>query len=78
VVLIKLLLMPGAAWWLAGHMSMAAQNKSVAVMDIAMPSMILGIVLCDRYQLDSSLYATAVTISTLLSLLTLPFWFSVS
>jgi hypothetical protein len=30
---------------------------------------------CDRYHLDSSLYATAVTISTLLSLFTLPFWY---
>lgn len=77
VVLIKLLLMPWAAMWLAGHMNLASQYKAAAVMDIAMPSMILGIVLCDRYKLDSSLYATAVTVTTALSLLTLPFWYGV-
>ena len=77
VVLIKLLLMPWAAMWLSGYMSLTAQYKAAAVMDIAMPSMILGIVLCDRYKLDSSLYATAVTITTALSLLSLPFWYRV-
>jgi len=77
VILIKLLLMPWAAMWLVGYMNMASQYKAAAVMDIAMPSMILGIVLCDRYKLDSSLYATAVTVTTALSLLTLPFWFGV-
>jgi hypothetical protein len=75
VVLIKLLLSPGIAFALAPYLTLAAQNKAVAIMDIAMPSMTLGIVLCDRYKLDSSLYATAVTITTALSLLTLPFWY---
>jgi predicted permease len=32
-------------------------------------------VLCDRYRLDSSLYAMAVTLSTALSIITLPAWF---
>ena len=41
-----------------------------------MPSMVLGVVISDRYGLDTSLYAAAVTVSTLLSLLTLPLWFS--
>lgn len=77
MALIKLLLMPWAALWLAGNLSLAANFKAAAVMDIAMPSMILGIVLCDRYRLDSSLYAAAVTLTTALSLLTLPFWFGV-
>jgi hypothetical protein len=39
-----------------------------------MPSMVLGIVLCDRYGLDSALYAEAVTVSTALAVLTLPLW----
>jgi len=34
-------------------------------------------VLCDRYGLDTGLYAAAATLSTLLSLLTLPFWHGV-
>jgi predicted permease len=32
------------------------------------------VVLCDRYKLDSPLYASAVTLSTLVSLATLPLW----
>jgi predicted permease len=32
-------------------------------------------VLCDRYRLDSGLYAMTVTLSTLLSLLTIPLWY---
>jgi len=42
-----------------------------------MPCMVLGIVVCDRYRLDSSLYAMAVTVTTAISLITLPFWHSV-
>jgi hypothetical protein len=45
------------------------------VLEAAMPSMVLGIVLCDRYRLDSSLYAMTVTVSTALSIVTLPMWF---
>ncbi|MDP3933394.1 MAG: AEC family transporter, partial [Methylococcaceae bacterium] len=50
--------------------------RAAAVLDIAMPSMVLGIVFCDRYYLDSSLYAMAVTVTTALSLITLPLWHS--
>jgi predicted permease len=39
-----------------------------------MPSMVIGIVLCDRYGLDTGLYAAAVTLTTLVSLITLPMW----
>jgi len=45
---------------------------------MAMPCMVLGIVFCDRYQLDGSLYAMAVTVTTLLSLVTLPFWYQIA
>ncbi|MDD1620758.1 MAG: AEC family transporter [Methylococcaceae bacterium] len=75
VALIKLVLMPWAAMGLVSTMTLAADYKAAAVMDIAMPSMILGIVLCDRYKLDSALYAAAVTVTTGLSLLSLPFWY---
>ena len=77
VVVIKLLMFP----WLGMHIADALQlqnpQRAAAVLDIAMPSMLLGVVLCDRYRLDSSLYAMAVTVTTGLSLLTLPYWFGV-
>ena len=77
VVLIKMLLMPVFAMLLVGHLTMASHYKAAAVMDMAMPSMLLGVVWCDRYRLDSSLYAMVVTVTTLLSLITLPFLYSV-
>lgn len=77
VVIVKMLLMPVFAVFLIDHLTMANNAKAPAVLDLAMPSMVLGIVLCDRYQLDSSLYAMAVTVTTALSLIALPFWFQV-
>jgi len=56
---------------------LANPQRAAALLDMAMPSMVLGVVLCDRYRLDSSLYAAAVTVTTGLSLLSLPFWFGV-
>ena len=49
--------------------------KAAVVMESAMPSMVLGLVFCDRFNLDVSLYAAAVTITTALSLITLPVWY---
>jgi predicted permease len=44
------------------------------VLEAAMPSMVLGIVICDRYGLETGLYAQAVTLSTAASLFVLPMW----
>jgi predicted permease len=77
VVLIKMLMMPLFAIWLAGHLTLAHNFQAAAVLDIAMPSMVLGVVFCDRYHLDSSVYAMMVTVTTMLSLIMLPFWYSI-
>lgn len=69
--------MPLFSLWFAGWLWFDAPHKAAAVMEMAMPSMVLGIVFCDRYRLDSALYAMAVTLTTLLSLFTLPFWYGV-
>jgi malate permease and related proteins len=74
VIAIKLFLIPLFAIYVVDHLAIANDYKAAAVLDLAMPSMVLGIVLCDRYHLDSSLYAMAVTLTTALSLFTLPFW----
>ncbi len=42
----------------------------------AMPTMVFGIVICDRYELETELYAAAVTLTTLLSLVSLPIWYN--
>ena len=77
VVLIKILIMPLFAAIIANYLPMPGQFKAAAVMDMAMPSMVLGVVFCDRYKLDSALYAMTVTVTTLLSLITLPLWHNV-
>ena len=74
IVLVKLFAQPYSARYLAGFLDLESLQKAAAVLDIAMPSMIVGIVLCDRYRLDSGLYASAVTVTTALSLISLPFW----
>lgn len=71
---IKMGLMPWFALGISRFLILDDAHKAAAVLEMAMPCMVLGIVFCDRYQLDSSLYAMAVTVSTLLSLITLPFW----
>lgn len=76
VILIKMVLMPLFAVALISHLNMEESYRAPAVLEMAMPSMVLGIVFCDRYRLDSSLYAMVVTVTTALSLLSLPFWHS--
>lgn len=78
VILIKMALMPGFALWFSHTLTLDQPHKNALVLEMAMPCMVLGIVFCDRYQLDSSLYAMAVTVTTLLSLVTLPFWYQVA
>jgi len=76
VIFIKMLLMPLFALFLTQYLAIDGDYRTAAVLDLAMPSMLLGIVFCDRYQLDSPLYAMTVTVTTALSLITLPFWHS--
>jgi predicted permease len=69
--------MPLFALWIAGYLSLDGAHKAAAVLEMAMPCMVMGVVFCDRYGLDTSLYAMAVTVTTVLSLLTLPFWYQI-
>jgi len=75
IVVIQLLFMPLLVMQIASYLTLSDEYKAAAVLDMAMPSMVLGIVFCDRYKLDSGLYAMAVTLTTLCSMLTLPIWF---
>ncbi len=77
VMVIKMALMPLFAMLLVGYLPITGEYRAAAVLDLSMPSMLLGIVFCDRYRLDSSLYAMAVTVTTVISLIALPFWHGV-
>jgi len=71
---IQLLLMPLIAWAAAIGVGLPETYLAPAIIEAAMPTMVLGLVICDRFKLDVALYAEAVTLTTLVSLLTLPLW----
>jgi predicted permease len=75
VVLLRLLIIPAIIVLFTSAIGVSGEWKAAVVLETAMPSMVLGIVFCDRYNLDVSLYAATVTITTALSLLTLPMWY---
>ena len=75
VVVISLFLIPLIVWGVASSSGLQGDVLAAVVLEAAMPSMVLGIVLCDRFNLDASLYAAAVTVTTALSLITLPMWY---
>jgi predicted permease len=75
VLVLRLLLVPAAAMLFTAATGLSGEWRAAVVMEAAMPSMVLGIVFCDRYNLDVGLYATAVTLTTALSLVSLPLWY---
>jgi len=75
VLAIQLFVMPLVAWGLAILFGLHGELRTAVVLEAAMPCMVLGVVLCDRYGLDTRLYATTVTLSTALSFFTLPLWY---
>jgi len=74
MLLIQLGLMPLIVWGASMGVGMPERLIAPSVIEGAMPCMVLGLVICDRFKLNSTLYAEAVTVSTTLSLLTLPLW----
>jgi hypothetical protein len=74
IILIQLVFMPLVVWAACIGVGMPEKLLAPAVIEGAMPCMVLGLVICDRFRLDASLYAEAVTVTTAVSLLTLPVW----
>jgi len=74
VLVIQLALQPLFALGMASAIGLTGDEWLGTILEAAMPSMVLGIVLCDRYGLDARFYSIVVTVSTLLSLVTLPAW----
>ena len=75
VIVIQLLLMPLFVWGVSGLFDFSEQQKLALVLEAAMPSMVIGLMICEHYNLDTAFYAAAVTLSTILSIVTLPYWF---
>lgn len=75
VFIVQLLLMPLWAYFITDFFSFDSALRTAVILEAAMPSMVFGVVLCDRFQLDTPIYAAAVTFSTILSLVMLPLWY---
>lgn len=75
VIVLRLFVLPGLVLMYVGNFQLSAQLQAAIVLEAAMPSMVIGIVLCERFGLDTGLYAALVTITTVLSLFTLPLWY---
>ncbi|MDH4228248.1 MAG: AEC family transporter [Nitrospirota bacterium] len=76
VAVIQLALVPLLVWGVGKAVGLHGQSLSAVVLEGAMPSMVLGVVICDRFRLDTGLYAAAVALTTALSVGTLPLWFA--
>ncbi len=75
VMTIRLLLIPLLVWGLTFPLGLEGDLRTAAVLEAAMPSMVLGLVICDRFGLDTRLYAEIVVLSTAAAAITLPLWF---
>lgn len=71
----KLLLVPAFGLWLALRLGFRGDTLTALILEAAMPSMVLGVVYCDRYRLDTAFYALAVTLTTAFAMVSLPFWY---
>lgn len=76
VSIVTLFIAPLVVFYIASILEAPADTLTVSVILAAMPTMIFGIVLCEKYQLDSALYAAAVFFTTLLSIGSLTVWFN--
>lgn len=74
-ILITLFIIPALVLGFALNVGLDQALIPAVVLEAAMPSMVIGVVLCDRFNLDVGLYATAVSVTTALSLVSLPIWF---
>ncbi len=75
VALIQLFIMPLIVWLVAGSIGVSGEVLRALVVEAALPSMALGIVLSDRFGLNTGIYAAALTLTTALSFFTLPLWY---
>ncbi|MFZ5875529.1 MAG: AEC family transporter [Nitrospirota bacterium] len=77
VLVIRSAIVPLVVWAAAIALGLEGPPLAAVVLEAAMPSMVLGVVICERYGLDTSLYAAAVTWSTAASVLVLPWWHAI-
>ena len=77
VVIIQLILLPLVLWGFFHLFGLSGvQTFKSMFMQAAMPSMVLGFIICERYKLDTTAYTAAFSFTTILSLITIPVWWT--
>jgi hypothetical protein len=71
-VIIKLVVSPGISFLAAKTLGLSGTALTSSVLESAMPSMVLTLLVADRYKLDVSLGAFMIVVTTILSFATLP------
>lgn len=75
---LKLILIPLMVWamvWLIGPVG--AKGLKALIINAAVPGLLFGIVLCERYRLATAAYIAAISFSSALALIAIPVWLSV-
>ena len=77
VALIQLILTPLLIWAMFHLFSVpGVQTFRSMMLQAAMPSMLLGFVICQRYRLDTTAYTAAFSFTVFTSLVTIPVWWT--
>jgi predicted permease len=74
VLIIKLLILPIIIIIIAKSFNLSPDIITGLALEAGMSSIVIAIVVCDRYHLDTNKYIEVVTITLLLSLGSLPLW----
>lgn len=76
VVFLKLILSPLIAFYTGSFIGLEGSALMALVLTSASPAVVVGIALCDRFQLDTELFCTVLTLSTVIYVLLAPYVFS--
>jgi malate permease and related proteins len=71
-VVLKLGFAPALAFALAAFLGLKGRVNSAVIVEASMPTMVLTMVIADRYDLDTELLAQSIAVSTVLSFITIP------
>lgn len=77
VAVIQLVLLPIVLWGFFHIFGVSgSQTFKSMFLQAAMPSMVLGFIICEKYKLDSTAYTAVFSFTTVVSLVTLPIWWT--
>lgn len=74
----RLGLVPLAALKVGLALNFHGDTLTALILEAAMPSMLFGVVYCDRYRLDTGFYSMVVALTTMASMVSLPYWHQVA